>query len=90
MTGGRTRVRILRIPCKCRCMESITELISKSNQNLYRRYYRCLHAAQMKVHPSPKLSLKRYNSWSTKFECYKKKFMFSKQQQGVNVPKLGR
>ncbi|KAL0742505.1 hypothetical protein Bca4012_084018 [Brassica carinata] len=48
-TGGQTRVRTPGIPSKCWCGERIIELISRSNQNLYRRYYRCLYAAKRKL-----------------------------------------
>uniref|UniRef100_A0A0D3CHL9 MULE transposase N-terminal all-beta domain-containing protein n=1 Tax=Brassica oleracea var. oleracea TaxID=109376 RepID=A0A0D3CHL9_BRAOL len=46
---GRTRVRTPGIPSKCWCGDGIIELISKSNQNPYHRYYQCLHAAQRKL-----------------------------------------
>uniref|UniRef100_A0A0D3CHM3 GRF-type domain-containing protein n=1 Tax=Brassica oleracea var. oleracea TaxID=109376 RepID=A0A0D3CHM3_BRAOL len=48
-TGGGIRVRTLLIPIKCWCGECIKELISKTNLNPYRRYYRCRYAAQKKV-----------------------------------------
>ena len=51
MTGGRRQLRTPGISSKCWCGESIIELISKTNQNPYRRYYRCLFAAQRKLHP---------------------------------------
>ncbi|KAL0864846.1 hypothetical protein Bca101_043964 [Brassica carinata] len=50
-TGGRRRVITPGIPSNCWCGEIITELISKPNQNPYRRYYRCLYAASLRVHP---------------------------------------
>jgi len=50
-TGGRRRVRTPGIPNKCWCGVGITELISKTNQNPYRRYYRCIYAASLRVHP---------------------------------------
>ncbi|KAL0706911.1 hypothetical protein Bca4012_073337 [Brassica carinata] len=46
---GRTRVRTPGMPSKCWCGDGIIELISKSNQNPYHQYYRCLHAAQRKL-----------------------------------------
>nr|ABD65021.1 hypothetical protein 26.t00076 [Brassica oleracea] len=48
-TGGRRRVRTLGIPSKCWCGVGITELISKTNQNPYRRYYRCIYAASLRL-----------------------------------------
>uniref|UniRef100_A0A0D3D2R8 GRF-type domain-containing protein n=1 Tax=Brassica oleracea var. oleracea TaxID=109376 RepID=A0A0D3D2R8_BRAOL len=48
-TGGGIRVRTPGIPIKCWCGEHMTELISKSNQNSYRWYYRCRYAAQRKL-----------------------------------------
>ncbi|KAF3536035.1 hypothetical protein F2Q69_00021630 [Brassica cretica] len=48
ISDGRRRVKTPGIPSKRCCGESITELISKSNLNPYRRYYRCLYAAQVK------------------------------------------
>ncbi|KAL0656090.1 hypothetical protein Bca4012_076674 [Brassica carinata] len=44
-TSGRRRVRTPGIPSKCWCGVGITELISKTNQNPYRWYYRCIYAA---------------------------------------------
>ncbi|CAN7000659.1 unnamed protein product [Brassica oleracea var. botrytis] len=48
-TGGRIRVRISGIPIKCWCGERIKELISETNLNPYRRYYRCRYSAQRKL-----------------------------------------
>ncbi|XP_013624930.1 PREDICTED: uncharacterized protein At4g04775-like [Brassica oleracea var. oleracea] len=48
-TGGGIRVRTPGIPIKCWCGERIKELISKTNLNPYRRYYRCRYAAQRKL-----------------------------------------
>ncbi|KAG5384504.1 hypothetical protein IGI04_035974 [Brassica rapa subsp. trilocularis] len=48
-TSGGIRVRAPGIPIKCWCAESIKELISKTNLNPYRRYYRCRYAAQRKL-----------------------------------------
>ncbi|RID75622.1 hypothetical protein BRARA_B02657, partial [Brassica rapa] len=48
-TGGGIRVRFLGLPIKCWCGEQIKELISKTNLNPYRRYYRCRYAAQRKL-----------------------------------------
>ncbi|KAF8105937.1 hypothetical protein N665_0151s0030 [Sinapis alba] len=47
--GGRRRVRTLGIPSKCHCGESIIEVISKSRPNPYRRYYRCLYVASLRL-----------------------------------------
>ncbi|CAN7110737.1 unnamed protein product [Brassica rapa subsp. narinosa] len=49
ITGGRRRVRTAGIPTKCSCGARIVELISKSTLNPYRRYYRCHHAASLRV-----------------------------------------
>ncbi|WZZ34575.1 hypothetical protein YC2023_017976 [Brassica napus] len=48
-TSGRRRVRTPGIPSKCWCGVGITELISKTNQNPYRRYYRCIYAASLRL-----------------------------------------
>ncbi|KAL0723276.1 hypothetical protein Bca4012_037875 [Brassica carinata] len=48
-TGGRRRVITPGIPSNCWCGEIITDLISKTNQNPYRRYYRCLYAASLRL-----------------------------------------
>ncbi|WZZ60514.1 uncharacterized protein At4g04775-like [Brassica napus] len=48
-TGGRRRVRTPGIPNKCWCGVGITELISKTNQNPYRRYYWCIYAASLRL-----------------------------------------
>ncbi|CAG7885746.1 unnamed protein product [Brassica rapa] len=48
-TGGRIRVTTPGIPIKCWCVERIKELISKTNLNPYRWYYRCRYAPQRKV-----------------------------------------
>ncbi|WZZ59906.1 uncharacterized protein At4g04775-like [Brassica napus] len=45
-TSGGIHVRTPGIPIKCWCGECIKELISKTNHNPYRRYYRCRYAAQ--------------------------------------------
>ncbi|KAF2588421.1 hypothetical protein F2Q70_00040482 [Brassica cretica] len=47
-TGGGIRVKTLRIPIKGWCGERIKEVISKTNLNPYRRYYRCRYATQRK------------------------------------------
>ncbi|XP_056843334.1 uncharacterized protein At4g04775-like [Raphanus sativus] len=48
-TGGRRRVRTLGIPSRCWCGVGVTELISRSSANPYRRYYRCLSAASQRL-----------------------------------------
>ncbi|CAF1947075.1 unnamed protein product [Brassica oleracea var. botrytis] len=48
-TGGRIRVRTPGIPIKSWCGERSKELISKTNLNPYRQYYRCRYAAQRKL-----------------------------------------
>ncbi|XP_013617450.1 PREDICTED: uncharacterized protein At4g04775-like [Brassica oleracea var. oleracea] len=48
-TSGRRRVRTPGIPSKCWCGVGITELISKTNQNPYHRYYRCIYAASLRL-----------------------------------------
>ncbi|KAH0883935.1 hypothetical protein HID58_060031, partial [Brassica napus] len=48
-TSGRRRVRTPGIPSKCWCGVGITELISKTNQNPYRRYYRCIYATSLRI-----------------------------------------
>ncbi|KAL0649527.1 hypothetical protein Bca4012_092218 [Brassica carinata] len=48
-TSGWRRVRTPGIPSKCWCGVGITELISKTNQNQYRRYYRCIYAASLRL-----------------------------------------
>ncbi|CAG7905527.1 hypothetical protein BRARA_D00353 [Brassica rapa] len=45
-TGGRRRARTPGIPSKCWCGVGIT---SKTNQNPYRRYYRCIYAASLRL-----------------------------------------
>lgn len=50
-TGGRRRIRTPGIPSRCWCGVGVTEIISRSNPNPYRRYYRCLFAASQRVHP---------------------------------------
>ncbi|KAH0893079.1 hypothetical protein HID58_055508, partial [Brassica napus] len=63
ISDGRRRVKTPGIPSKCCCGESITELISKSSLNPYRRYYRCLYAAQVKFLLSY-AKLDDYEVWS--------------------------
>ncbi|KAL0729158.1 hypothetical protein Bca4012_025251 [Brassica carinata] len=48
-SGGWTRVITHGIPISCSCGEGVMELISKSDPNPYRRYYRCRNAAQRKL-----------------------------------------
>ncbi|CDY17809.1 BnaC08g04230D [Brassica napus] len=48
-TSGWRRVRTPGIPSKCWCGVGITELISQTNQNQYRRYYRCIYAASLRL-----------------------------------------
>ncbi|XP_018476848.1 uncharacterized protein At4g04775-like [Raphanus sativus] len=48
-TGGRRRVRTPGIPSRCWCGVGVTELISRSSANPYRRYYRCLSAASQRL-----------------------------------------
>ncbi|XP_013632782.1 PREDICTED: uncharacterized protein At4g04775-like [Brassica oleracea var. oleracea] len=48
-TSGRRRGRTPGIPSKCWCGVGITELISKTNQNPYRRYYRCIYATSLRL-----------------------------------------
>ncbi|XP_020890752.1 uncharacterized protein At4g04775-like [Arabidopsis lyrata subsp. lyrata] len=43
-SSSRTRVKVARIPKRCRCGDEIVEKISKSVPNPYRRYYRCKYA----------------------------------------------
>ncbi|KAF8111987.1 hypothetical protein N665_0069s0014 [Sinapis alba] len=47
--GAWIRIRSHGIPIRCTCGEGVIELISKSGQNPYRRYYQCLYAAQRKL-----------------------------------------
>ncbi|KAF8049529.1 hypothetical protein N665_2186s0003 [Sinapis alba] len=49
ISGARRRVRSPEIPSKCWCGESIIEVISESRPNPYRRYYRCLYAASLRL-----------------------------------------
>ncbi|KAL0730682.1 hypothetical protein Bca4012_026776 [Brassica carinata] len=49
ITSGRGRVRTAGIPSKCSCGERIVEVISKSGPNPYRRFYRCLYAASLRL-----------------------------------------
>lgn len=48
-TVGRRRLRTRGIPTRCWCGESIKGIISKSQPNPYRRYYRCVYAANNRV-----------------------------------------
>ncbi|XP_056847415.1 uncharacterized protein At4g04775-like [Raphanus sativus] len=48
-TGGRRRVRTPGIPSRCWCRVGVTEFISRSSANPYRRYYRCLSAASQRL-----------------------------------------
>ncbi|CAN7047697.1 unnamed protein product [Brassica oleracea var. botrytis] len=48
-TGDGIQIRTTEILIKCWCGERIKELISKTNQNPYSRYYRCRYAAQRKL-----------------------------------------
>ncbi|XP_024005865.1 uncharacterized protein At4g04775-like [Eutrema salsugineum] len=41
--------RIVGVPKKCWCGEQIVALISKSDNNPYRRYFRCAYAASKKI-----------------------------------------
>ncbi|CAA7023908.1 unnamed protein product [Microthlaspi erraticum] len=45
----RSRGRFYGVPKTCPCGEQIMELISKSNNNPYRRYYRCGYAVARKL-----------------------------------------
>ncbi|XP_056864126.1 uncharacterized protein At4g04775-like [Raphanus sativus] len=49
ITSGLERARTGGIPRNCSCGERIVELISKSRPNPYRRYYRCLYAASLRL-----------------------------------------
>ncbi|XP_018487671.1 uncharacterized protein At4g04775-like [Raphanus sativus] len=49
ITSGLGRARTGGIPRNCSCGERIVELISKSQPNPYRRYYRCLYAASLRL-----------------------------------------
>ncbi|CAN6989557.1 unnamed protein product [Brassica rapa subsp. trilocularis] len=89
-TGGRRRVRTSGIPSKCWCGVGVIELISKSKANPYRRYHRCIFAASERLENDNHVfkwvdeaftdEIQRYNGWTTKFECSKKKFRLSNQQ----------
>ncbi|CAA7017797.1 unnamed protein product [Microthlaspi erraticum] len=46
---GCPRGRVYGVPKTCSCGEKIVELISKSNNNPYRRYYRCGYAVSNKL-----------------------------------------
>ncbi|XP_048635066.1 uncharacterized protein At4g04775-like [Brassica napus] len=48
-TGGRRRIRTPGIPSRCWCRVGVTEIISRSNPNPYRRYYQCLFAATQRL-----------------------------------------
>ncbi|CAG7871430.1 unnamed protein product [Brassica rapa] len=48
-TGGRRRIRTPGIPSRCWCGVGVTEIISRSNPNLYHRYYRCLFATSQRL-----------------------------------------
>ncbi|KAH0849461.1 LOW QUALITY PROTEIN: hypothetical protein HID58_096322 [Brassica napus] len=43
------RIRTPGIPSRCWCGVGVTEIISRSNPNPYRRYYRCLFAASQRL-----------------------------------------
>ncbi|XP_018443688.1 uncharacterized protein At4g04775-like [Raphanus sativus] len=49
VTSGLRQARTAGIPRNCSCGERIVELISKSRPNPYRRYYRCLYAASLRL-----------------------------------------
>ena len=49
VTSGLGRARTAGIPRNCSCGERIVEVMSKSRPNPYRRFYRCLYAASLRV-----------------------------------------
>ncbi|CAN6845723.1 unnamed protein product [Brassica oleracea var. botrytis] len=74
-TSGRRRVRNAGIPTRYWCGVGITDVISKSTLNASRRYYGVFMRLEGSLwttitssNGSIKLSLKRYNSWTTKSE----------------------
>ncbi|XP_010451387.1 PREDICTED: uncharacterized protein At4g04775-like [Camelina sativa] len=48
-SNSRARERVFDVPKRCWCREAVVVLISKSDPNLYRRYYRCSFAATNKL-----------------------------------------
>ncbi|CAN8235783.1 unnamed protein product [Cochlearia groenlandica] len=48
-TNSSPRLRFPGLPKKCSCGKSVIQKISKSERNPYRRYYRCLYAAEKKL-----------------------------------------
>ncbi|XP_010444952.1 PREDICTED: uncharacterized protein At4g04775-like [Camelina sativa] len=48
-TSSRARGRVVGVPRRCWCGEGIVALISKSDPNPYRRYYRCGFAVSNKL-----------------------------------------
>lgn len=48
-SSGRSGGRVFGVPRLCHCGVQIMELVSKSSNNPYRRYYRCGYAVSKKV-----------------------------------------
>ncbi|XP_010457038.1 PREDICTED: uncharacterized protein At4g04775-like [Camelina sativa] len=48
-SSSRARGRVFGVPKRCWCGEAVVALISKSDPNPYRRYYRCSFAATNKL-----------------------------------------
>ncbi|XP_010418870.1 PREDICTED: uncharacterized protein At4g04775-like [Camelina sativa] len=48
-SSSRARGRVFGVPKRCWCGEAVVALISKSDLNPYRRYYRCSFAATNKL-----------------------------------------
>ncbi|XP_010507751.1 PREDICTED: uncharacterized protein At4g04775-like [Camelina sativa] len=48
-SSSRARGRVFGVPKRCWCGEAVVALISKSDLNHYRRYYRCSFAATNKL-----------------------------------------
>ncbi|CAA7020246.1 unnamed protein product [Microthlaspi erraticum] len=55
-SSARSRGRVFGVPKTCHCGEQVMELISKSNNNPYRRYFHCGYAVARKVIRSPGMS----------------------------------
>ncbi|KAL0796434.1 hypothetical protein Bca101_067811 [Brassica carinata] len=49
VSNARARGRVVSVPKRCWCGESVVPLMSKSNANPYRRYFRCAFVAEKRI-----------------------------------------
>ncbi|XP_033139374.1 uncharacterized protein At4g04775-like [Brassica rapa] len=61
-SSGRSGGRVFGVPRLCHCGVQIMELVSKSSNNLYRRYYRCGYAVSKKAYLDEIEALKMKNA----------------------------